>query len=725
MASLLGGVARKPGPRNESPVPLVSRAAANAFGGNHTRRDARGQLDMMAINGTIFGIVNKTSTAVAKTVWKLYRKAKSGKDEDRVEVTRHAALDVINRPNKFFTRMELFETAQQHLDLPGEAALVIGRHRASRLPLELWPVRPDRLDPVPHPTDYLAGWIYTSPDGERVPLAVDEVLHVRMPNPVDPYRGLGPVGTILVEARSAQYAAEWNASFFYNSAEPGGIIEVEKRLTDDEFDELSARWDEQHRGVARAHRVAILEQGKWIDRKYSQREMEFSALRGTTRDAIMEAYGFPKSMLGITEDVNRAVAEAGKAVFAEWLTVPRLDRWRDALNAKFLPLFGDTAHDLEFDYDSPVPSDAEAENAERSSRAEAVAALVEVGFDGNTAAKAYELPDGLVWHKPADESPAREPAPGPATAPAEPGAPQPADPVEALFRGLAARPAPGAQDEADVALRRLLRNAPPLETPPEGWPERNEAAVDEVDLAPVQEAWAAAVAALVETWNTTIVAKWITALIDAIKAALGGDGDRADLGTLTLDIDDATTLLADAMAAMGETAAGHAVDEAAEQDVDLTATWPTVEELEAAAREIADFEARRYALTAGREAARVAGPEPDEDVVAEHMRTFLDELSDAPTETALGSALTDAQNQARAKTLSTGPVGALYASEQMDRNTCGPCREVHGRWIANTDDQAPLNKLYPAGGYIDCLGRWRCRGTVVGVWRPKTTKGGQ
>ncbi|RSN26504.1 phage portal protein [Streptomyces sp. WAC 05977] len=724
MASLLGGAATRRRPRNEAPVPLVSRAASMARSSYFNRRDAVAQLDAMANNGTVFGIVDKTSTAVGGTEWRLYRSAKSGKDEDRVEVTSHAVLDLLNRPNPFMTRMELFEAAQQHIDLTGEAFLLVSRAKGfGRIPVELWPIRPDRMTPAAHPTKYLTGWVYTSPDGEQVPLDVDQVIHVRKPNPMNPYRGLGPVQTELTRIYGAQAAAEWNASFFRNDASPGGIISVEKRLTDEEFYELSERWDEQHRGVGRAHRVAMLEHGAtWIDRKYTMRDMQFVELRALSRDAIMEAFGFPKPMLGITEDVNRANADAGEYVFAKWLTVPRCNRWRDVLTAKLLPMFSTTTG-MEIDYDSPVPADEAAENEARKSRAEAVAALVEVGFDGNTAAKAYELPDGLVWHKPVDEAPdppAPEPAPGPAPAPVEPGAPQPGNTITLHLAG-------GQSDvDAMIAefLRKAVRNAPPLESPPDGWPERDEAAVDDVDLAPVQAAWTAALATLVETWNTTIVSQWITALIDAIKAALGGDGDRADLGTLTLDIDDATTLLADAMAAMGETAAGHAVDEAAASDVDLTATWPTADDLEAAAREIADFEARRYALTAGREAARVAGPEPDEDYVAEHMKAFLDEMSDAPTEAALGSALTDAQNQARAATLSSGPAGALYASEQMDSNTCAPCKDIHGRWIANTDDLGPLHKLYPTGGYLDCKGRWRCRGTVVGVWRSKTTSEG-
>lgn len=723
MASLLGGTRRRAttAPQNDAQVPLVSRSAANAFGGGlYARRDAPAQLDTMATNGTVFGIVDKTSTAVAETEWKLYRKAKSGNEEDRVQVTSHAALDLIDKPNAFFSRMLLFESAQQHLDLTGEGILLVSRAGRIKLPLELWPIRPDRLTPVPHPEKYLAGWIYTSPDGETVPLEVDEIIQTRRPHPKDPYRGIGPVQTVITDVLGAQYASEWNANFFRNSAEPGGIIEVPESLTDEDFDQLRDRWNEQHRGVARAHRVAILEQGKWVDRKYTQRDMEFSALRGVSRDAILEAFGMPRGMLGITEDVNRANGESGERIFARWLTVPRLNRWRDALNTRLLPMYGDTTRDLEFDYDSPVPADEAAENADRTSRAQAVAALVNVGFDGESAAKAYELPAGLAWEKPATPEPPPV-APGPAgPTPAEPGAPTPPDApqppapstVEGLLAGLlGARPAAA------------VRNAD-LPEPTGDWPATDEDAVNAVDLAGLQTAWEAALAALLETWQASVVAQWIRQLIDSVKDILGGD-DRSGLASLELNVDDAVTTLSSAMASFGETAAGHAVDEAAATGVDLTPRWLTAADLEAAARQVAEFEARRYGLTAGREAARVAGPEPDVDVVGDHLDQFLNEMSDAGARAQLGGALTDAQNVARADTLSRGPVGALYASEQMDSNTCKPCREVHGRFIATTDNLAPLMKLYPVGGYIDCLGRWRCRGTIVGVWRPAMTEGGQ
>ncbi|MFC5834645.1 phage portal protein [Nonomuraea insulae] len=387
MRSLIGGVASL---LNRAPIPYAGRHRPGLPFMQFN--DSEAQLQAMGSVGTLFAIVHRTSNATSQVNWRLWRQAASGKAEDRTEVTRHLALDVLNRPNPFMTRQEFIETFQQHLDLTGEGWWVVGRDLRATFPMELWPVRPDRMDPVPHPTDFLSGYVYCGPDGEQVPLKRDEVIQLRMPNPLDPYRGMGPVQSILTDLDSSKYSAEWNRNFFANSAEPGGIIEVDRRLGDEEFDELRIRWNEQHRGVANAHRVAILEQGKWVDRKFTQRDMQFAELRNSSREIIREAFGFPKGMLGTVDDVNRANMEAGEVMFTRWMVVPRLERIKAALNAEFLPLFGSTGQGVEFDYDDPIPMDHDMVNAERDSRAKSARQLVEAGYHPDDVAVAVGLP---------------------------------------------------------------------------------------------------------------------------------------------------------------------------------------------------------------------------------------------------------------------------------------------------------------------------------------------
>jgi HK97 family phage portal protein len=695
--SPLGAIAERL-TRNQAaaPVPYSGRSTVTVPWAQPLGTEA--QMRAMGSVGTLFSIVNRTSVSSSAVNWRLWRKARSGKPEDRVEVTTHAALAVLNKPNDFYTRQELVEAGQQHIDLTGEGYLIIARHAAMSVPFELWPVRPDRMSPIPDRDNFLVGWVYTSPDGEKIPLPRADVIQIRMPNPLDPYRGMGPVQALLADLDSIKYSAEWNRNFFLNSAEPGGIIEVDRRLSDDEFDEMTTRWREQHQGVAQAHRVAVLEQAKWVDRKFSMRDMQFAELRQIAGDTIREAFGMPKFAVGIVEDVNRATAEASKAWFAEELTVPRVERWKQALNNDFLPQFGSTATGLEFDYDDPVPANSEANNADRESKALAAQAYVSAGYTGDSVIKALDLPSDLVWEKPAKPTPP-------------------------------AAPPPPAQD-GPVPTDRLSHSHPaghrngPTEPPPAGQPQH--LPPDQLpDISPAKTALDAALAALLIRW-AALSAVQKTHIVDTIRQ-LAAHGRLADLAAMHVDSTDTAAALYTAMTQLAAIAARQVVAEAAAQDVDIAAASVPAAELQDVADLTAALLADELKVAAARAAMRANGPAATAEQVAQVAQDALDQLPDTGPQRQLGGALHGSINAARVATIRVGPAGAIYAQEMNDKSTCAPCRDINGRWLANTDDLAPLELTYPAGaygGYIGCLGRENCRGTVVGVWRPATTAGG-
>lgn len=73
-----------------------------------------------------------------------------------------------------------------------------------------------------------------------------------------------------------------------------------------------------------------------------------------------------------------------------------------------------------------------------------------------------------------------------------------------------------------------------------------------------------------------------------------------------------------------------------------------------------------------------------------------------------------------AGTPATPTIAYIYASELLDRNTCGPCSRVDGRRYADLDE-ARLD--YPEGRYVRCEGGVRCRGTLVYVWSDEAEAG--
>lgn len=407
MRSLLGTVGAL---LNRAPIPHAAprRGGLGLFAG--ARRDTEAQMAAMGSVGTLFAIVSGTAADVGQVDWHMHRLRQRGAVCEICEcpgvslVEDHLALRVWNRPNDFYTGQEFRESFSQHVDLTGEGWWVVERGEGSGLPAALWCPRPDRMEPIPDPENFLSGYEYRSPDGQRVPLDLDEVVQIRLPNPLDPYRGLGPVQALMVDLDATRYTAEWNRRFFMNSAEPGGVIEVPAELGDKQFRRLQQQWGEQHRGVRNAHRVGILENGmKWVDRRYTQKDMQFSELRRLGKEEIREAFRYPLFRLGTVQDVNRSTAEASDVMYARAHLVPRLKRIKGALNNDFLPMFGSTGQGVEFVYANPVPADREADNAERDSRTAAYKTLVDAGVDPGDAAAAVGLPPMRILVQPATE----------------------------------------------------------------------------------------------------------------------------------------------------------------------------------------------------------------------------------------------------------------------------------------------------------------------------------
>lgn len=89
-----------------------------------------------------------------------------------------------------------------------------------------------------------------------------------------------------------------------------------------------------------------------------------------------------------------------------------------------------------------------------------------------------------------------------------------------------------------------------------------------------------------------------------------------------------------------------------------------------------------------------------------------EQASTAGTEDAARQAANVAHGLGRTHALTALPAPTeVYASELLDRSTCGPCAVVDGHVYVNLE--AALVDYPGAGGYIGCEGGARCRGTLV------------
>jgi HK97 family phage portal protein len=283
----------------------------------------------------LFAVTAKIAEGVADAEWHLYSKASNG---DLTELPNHPAKALLDFVNPFQTFQEFIELHQIYMELAGECFWVINKNKGG-LPGELWIVPPDKMSVVPSKQDFIEGYVYQI-GTEKIPLDKELVIHHKLPNPTNPYRGLGATQALAIDLDSEMYAAKWNRNFFYNSARPDGVITFEGTLGEEQFDRLKKQWTERHGGTGNAHKMALLEGGgKYQQISQSAKDMDFRALRLLGRDNILGIKGMPLSVMGITENVNRANAEAGDYTFARWVITPRLKRLQGKLNEQYLPMF--------------------------------------------------------------------------------------------------------------------------------------------------------------------------------------------------------------------------------------------------------------------------------------------------------------------------------------------------------------------------------------------------
>lgn len=279
------------------------------------------------------------------------------------------------------------------------------------------------------------------------------------------------------------------------------------------------------------------------------------------------------------------------------------------------------------------------------------------------------------------------------------------------------------QDELNVRIKAILAQiddeSPANRIPVHGLP-TNLAATD-IDLSKLQRDWERQLDALLAQWFT-VTAKQRDQILDQVRSAVTSD-DVAALARLNISSAEQAEILTAAMSEMALNAAQHVTDEAARQGVRIDPVATDTRKFSLTATALAALLAGTLANAAGREALRRWSPQTSGDDVARAVRTHLEGLSTSFIEANLGGALHSAGQAGRLETMLAGPTAALYASEQMDGpRTCKPCRQINGKWIGNSDDPqitAKVEAVYPNGGYVNCEGGVRCRGTVVAIHRPE------
>jgi len=299
-------------------------------------------------------VLDRIASDLASAPGKLFRKNKRGND---LEIDTHPFLDFWDHPNPLYeyTCPALWRLFEIYLLLKGEGYFLIERDGRD-MPSELWPIPVHWV----YMTPYIGHPTYTirTPSGEMLEIDVEDMFVMKQLNPLDPSRrGLGPAEALADEVETDEYASKFQKRFFFNDATPSFLISMPDS-NDEQRKRFLAQWKERFQGVFNSHGVATVDGTVKVDRlTESVRDIDMVSGRTYLRNAVLEHFGVPREIMGITESSNRATSESAQYIYAQNVLMPRLLQRQDAINRQLIPMFGDEG--LEWRYDNIVPRNQE------------------------------------------------------------------------------------------------------------------------------------------------------------------------------------------------------------------------------------------------------------------------------------------------------------------------------------------------------------------------------
>ena len=294
----------------------------------------------------VFSIVRARSEEAAKIDFQAYRLDSKG---DKVVISKHPFLDLMKKPNPNQSQFQFMEFYFTDMDIFGEAFWYVARGERSKMPRELYRLNPANMDIALNKDEngnQIIGYVLHKSDGKDVPFEPDEIIHVKTPNLDNPTRGKSIIQAGQDYIQTEEYATDWTKNAIYNAGRPSGILNVKGNISSDEFNALKRKFKDSYSGTKNAGKTMLLKSADGLDYQKLGMELQEVALKemkDMTRDDIMFMFRMSKTLMGISDDVNRSNAREAKAVFIENIVVPMLDRLVDHINAFFIDDFNSRA----------------------------------------------------------------------------------------------------------------------------------------------------------------------------------------------------------------------------------------------------------------------------------------------------------------------------------------------------------------------------------------------
>lgn len=238
-------------------------------------------------------------------------------------------------------------------------------------PVELWNIPPQWVNPPDglrdKQTGQVIGWKIV-PDGDtsrEIILPPNEVIPWKSTNPESKRLPLSPLRATAEWSDSQEAIEQSRVQTFKVGPFPTVLVETPDEgaendwyLDDTFYRQAAEKFIQRYGGVGKSGTPLIAPPGyRYKPWSLAPKEMDFNESAAQVRDMILAQHGVPKTIAGITEDVNRASAFAAREVFCRETITPILQDLAGLLTELLASQFDPR---LKVWFDDVVPRDDEA-----------------------------------------------------------------------------------------------------------------------------------------------------------------------------------------------------------------------------------------------------------------------------------------------------------------------------------------------------------------------------
>jgi len=293
--------------------PYIRSGGARNIGATQTGNELA-----FSAKGTVFACLQHRANALASVKFDVYEE----KNYEREELGRgHWTNELLNNPNPYFTRSQVFSYIENWLSINGNAFIWTPTN-GYRVPLQMWVLNPTRMRVIKGENNFIDGYVYQSAQEGNIAIPEKEVIHLAKIHPAARPEeiigmnifGVGLVSAALEYANIDREVSAYLARLFENNTVPPLVATFPERFDQDEWQKLKAAWNEE---LPDYKLRALLGGGMQLQLPpKSDLYVNYETVASDVRTQIAQVFGVPPGMLDGSFQ-NRATAEVQWAIFRQ------------------------------------------------------------------------------------------------------------------------------------------------------------------------------------------------------------------------------------------------------------------------------------------------------------------------------------------------------------------------------------------------------------------------